>query len=167
MPHPRQPPKPHSRQRPNPAETLVAVASLTTRWVERLLAGNDPPLTPAQFLALRAIAAEPLAAAELARRTGVSGAAVSQLVAPLEREGWVERSPEAADRRRHLLALTPTGLETFQSTTRVVYGRLGELLSELPPHEAKELTRLLTRVERVLGGSPPPRRPPPPPPRRP
>jgi DNA-binding MarR family transcriptional regulator len=167
MPRPRRPPRPHPRQRPNPAETLVAVASLTTRWVERLLAGNDPPLTPAQFLALRAIAAEPLAAAELARRTGVSGAAVSQLVAALEREGWVERSPEAADRRRHVLALTPTGLETLQSATRLVYGRLGELLSELPRHDAQELTRLLTRVEHVLGGSPPPRRPPPPPPRRP
>ena len=158
---------PRPRKPSSPAEALVAVAPLAARWIERLLAGNDPPLTPTQFLALRAIAAEPLAAAELARRAGVSGAAVSQLVATLEREGWVERSPEPADRRRHLLALTPAGFETFQSATRLVYGRLGELLAELPRHEAQELTRLLERVEHVLGGSPPPRRPPPPPHRRP
>lgn len=158
---------PRPRQPSNPAEALVAVAPLAARWIERLLASSDPPLTPAQFLALRAIAAEPLAATELARRAGVSGAAVSQLVAALEREGWVERSPEREDRRRHLLALTPAGFETFQSATRLVYDRLGELLAELPRREAQELTRLLARVEQVLGGSPPPRRPPPPPHRRP
>jgi len=146
----------------NPAEALVSVAPLAARWVERLLAGNEPPLTPAQFLALRAIAAEPLAAAELARRAGVSGAAVSQLVAGLERAGWVTRAPEPTDRRRHLLTLTPAGFEAFQSATRLVHGRIGELLAELPRHEARELTRLLERVEHILGGSPPPRRPPPP-----
>lgn len=153
------------RKPSNPAEALVGVAPLAARWIERLLAGSDPALTPAQFLALRAIAAEPLTAAELARRAGVSGAAVSQLVAALESAGWVERAPAPEDRRRQLLTLTQAGFQAFQSGTRLVYGRLGELLAELPAREARELTRLLERVEHILGGSPPPRRPPPPPPR--
>jgi DNA-binding MarR family transcriptional regulator len=152
------------RKPSNPAEALVGVAPLAARWIERLLASNEPPITLAQFLALRAIAAEPLAAAELARRAGVSGAAVSQLVAALEAAGWVERARQTSDRRRQPLALTPAGFEAFRSATRLLYGRLGELLADLPRHEAQELTRLLTRVEHLLGGSPPPRRPPPPPP---
>ena len=152
---------------PSPAAAIAGVALLAGRWIERLLGAHDPPLTLAQFLALRAIAAEPLAATQIARRTGVSGAAVSQLVAVMEGASWVERAPEPADRRRHTLTLTPTGVEVLRSATRLVYGRLDELLSDVPPHEARELTRLLERVEKMLGGSPPPRRPPPPRPRRP
>ena len=153
---------PRPRKPQNPAEALVGVAPLAARWIERLLGSGEPPLTLAQYLALRAIASEPLAAAELARRAGVSGAAVSQLVAALEGAGWVEREPEPADRRRHQLRLTQSGFEAFQAATRRVYGGLGELLADLPPHEARALTDLLVRIEHVLGGSPPPRRRPPP-----
>src|SRR5690348_18456187 len=126
---------PGRRKAANPAEALVGVAPLAARWIERLLGGGEPTLTLAQYLALRAIAPEPLAAAELARRAGVSGAAVSQLVSGLETAGWVEREPEPADRRRHLLTLTSAGFEAFQAATRRVYGGLGELLADLPPHE--------------------------------
>ncbi|HEY7073892.1 MAG TPA: hypothetical protein VH418_00920, partial [Solirubrobacteraceae bacterium] len=63
---------PRPRKPANPAEALVGVAPLAARWIERLLASGEPPLTLAQYLALRAIASEPLAAAELARRAGVS-----------------------------------------------------------------------------------------------
>jgi hypothetical protein len=48
------------------------------------VARHDPPLTVAQYLAPREIARERVSASELARRTGVSGPAVSQLVAALE-----------------------------------------------------------------------------------
>jgi DNA-binding MarR family transcriptional regulator len=154
---------PRPRKPANPAEALVGVAPLAARWIERLLASGEPPLTLAQYLALRAIASEPLAAAELARRAGVSGAAVSQLVSALEGAGWVEREPEPADRRRHQLKLTAAGFEAFQSATRRVYGGLGDVLAGLPPHEAKALTDLLVTLEHVLAGSPPPRRGPPPP----
>jgi len=153
---------PRPRKPANPAEALVGVAPLAARWIERLLASGEPPLTPAQYLALRAIAAEPLAAAELARRAGVSGAAVSQLVAALESAGWVEREPEPADRRRHLLRLTPAGVQAFEAATRRVHGGLGDVLADLPPHEGKALTDLLVTLEHVLAGSPPPRRRPPP-----
>ena len=153
---------PRPRKPANPAEALVGVAPLAARWIERLLASGEPPLTLAQYLALRAIAAEPLAAAELARRAGVSGAAVSQLVGALESAGWLEREPEPADRRRHLLRLTTAGFQAFEAATRRVHRGLGDILADLPPHEAKALTDLLVTLEHVLAGSPPPRRRPPP-----
>ncbi len=156
---------PRPRKPANPAEALVGVAPLAARWIERLLGSGAPPLTLAQYLALRAIAAEPLAAAELARRAGVSGAAVSQLVAALEAAGWVEREPEPTDRRRHVLRLTPAGVEALRSSTGRVHRGLGEVLADLPPHEERALTDLLVRLESVFAGSPPPRRPRRPPPR--
>ena len=154
----------------NPMDALIGVSAHVSRWVERLLAAHEPPLTLAQFLALRAVAAEPVTAADLARRTGVSGAAVSQLLGGLEQAGWVERARQPGDRRRHTLALTAAGTEVLASATRLVNARLGGLLADLPRSEADSLARLLDTVERALGGAPPPRRPPPPPrprPRRP
>jgi DNA-binding MarR family transcriptional regulator len=146
------------------AEALAAVAPLATRWIERLLARHDPALTVPQYLALRAIAREGVTGSELARRTGVSGPAVSQLLSGLASAGLVERRADAEDRRRQALALSPAGEEAFGSAEALLRDRLGELLADLPCPEIDALSRLLPSVEAALSGAPPPRRPPPPPP---
>jgi DNA-binding MarR family transcriptional regulator len=160
------PPRPRSHTRQAGA-ALAAAAPLASRWVERVLASHERPLTVAQYLALRAIQAGPLSAAELARRTGVSGPAVSQLVSGLERAGLVERQQTGTDRRTRGLALTQSGAATLKSAEALVSARLAELLTDLPKPEADALTRLLERVEAALLGQPPPRRPHPKPPPRP
>jgi DNA-binding MarR family transcriptional regulator len=132
--------------------------------VERVLASHEPPLTVAQYLALRAIQSAPLSGAELARRTGVSGPAVSQLLSALEGAGLLQRQPAETDRRSRDLALTARGEAVLASATTLVSERLAELLTDLPKPEADALTRLLERVEAALSGQPPPRRPHPPPP---
>lgn len=144
------------------ADALVAVAPLASRWIERLLAGHEPPLTVAQFLALRAIESGGVSGSELARRTGVSGPAVSQLLAGLVEAGLVERSELAEDRRRRALELTKRGGESLTSARTLLRERLSSLLAELPHPEADALARALPRVEATLSGAPPPRRPRPP-----
>jgi DNA-binding MarR family transcriptional regulator len=148
------------------AEALVAVAPLVSRWIERLLARHHPPFTVAQYLALRAVAREDVSGSELARRTGVSGPAVSQLLAALDDAGLLERHTVADDRRRQALALTSAGEHAFRSAETLLREQLATLLAPLPPPEANALARLLPRVEAELSGAPPPRRPvtPPPPP---
>jgi DNA-binding MarR family transcriptional regulator len=157
-------PRPHTREA---GAALAAAAPLATRWVERVLATHEAPLTVAQYLALRAIQAAPLSAAELARRTGVSGPAVSQLLSALESAELIDRQQAEADRRTRGLALTGRGTRTLDSATTLVSERLAGLLTDLPKPEADALTRLLERVEAALLGQPPPRRPHPPPPPRP
>jgi DNA-binding MarR family transcriptional regulator len=156
------PPKPkrHARQA---GAALAATALLTSRWVERLLASHDPPVTVAQYLALRAIEAEPLSAAELARRTGVSGPAVSQLVSTLESAGLVSRGAPLEDPRTRELALKPAGKRVLLSANELLSERLAELLVDLPRPEADALARSLERVDAALSGTAPPRRPKPPP----
>jgi DNA-binding MarR family transcriptional regulator len=144
-------------------DALVSAAPLATRWMERLLASGAPPLTVAQYLALRAIALERITATELARRAGVSGAAVSQLVSGLEAAGYLERSREPDDRRRHALELTAEGRRALDSAAAVLRERLGAVLGELPRPEVDALARLLESLAATLGGTVPPRRPPPPP----
>jgi DNA-binding MarR family transcriptional regulator len=164
------PPKRHDAG--DAADALVGVAPLVSRWIERLLAAHEPPLTVPQFLALRAIAVEDVSGSELARRTGVSGPAVSQLLAGLAAAGLIERSELAEDRRRHALRLTERGNSALGSARTLLRERLSTVLAELPRPEADALARSLPAVEAVLSGAPPPRRPQPgpgpkaPPPRR-
>lgn len=151
------PPSPH-RSRDDAAGALVAVAPLVSRWIERLLAGHRPPLTVAQFLALRAIAGEGVSGSELARRTGVSGPAISQLLAALVDAGLLERRESSIDRRQHTLTVSARGGRALASAQALVEGRLSVLLADLPRPEADALARALPRVEATLAGAPPPRR---------
>ena len=145
------------------AEALASVAPLVSRWIERLLAGHEPPLTVAQFLALRAIAEDGVAGSDLARRAGVSAPSVSQLVAGLADADLLVRHESVEDRRRHTLALTERGQRTLASAQTLLRERLSALLAELPRPETDALARALPRVEAALSGAPPPRRPPHPP----
>ena len=145
------------------ADALVTVAPLVNRWIERLLAGHEPPLTVAQFLALRAIAEDEVSGSELARRTGVSGPAVSQLVGGLAGSGLLARAELAGDRRRQTLTLTDHGHEALRSARALLGAQLSALLADLPRPEADALARALPQVAATLSGAPPPRRPPPPP----
>ncbi|TML47459.1 MAG: MarR family transcriptional regulator [Actinobacteria bacterium] len=147
------------------AEALVRTAPLVSRWIERLLAAHDPPLTVAQYLALQAIAEGEIVGAELARRAAVSPAAVSQLLATLEESGLLARGRLEDDRRRQSLALTEQGRRVLRSAQAELRDRLAGLLADLPPPEADALTGLLERLQASLSGTPPPprpRRPPPP-----
>ena len=151
----------HERAKEQAAEALVAVAPLATRWIERLLAAGEPPLTTHQYLALRAIAREQVSAGELARRAGVSGPAASQLLAVLVDGGLVDRRAADDDHRRQELALTPVGRELLASVEATLSDRIGSLIEDLPRPEVDALRRALPRVEAALSGAAPPRRPPP------
>ena len=143
----------------------MRTAPLVSRWIERLLAGHDPPLTVAQYLALQAIAEGEVVGAELARRAAVSPAAVSQLLATLEEGGLLARGRLEDDRRRQSLALTEQGGQALRSAQSELRDQLARLLADLPPPEADALAGLLERLQASLSGTPPPprpRRPPPP-----
>src|SRR6266704_2121314 len=91
----------HAKGQPHEdaADGLARVAPLVARWIERLLASHEPPLTVAQLLALEA-AEDGIVGGELAKRAAVSPAAVSQLLSGLEDAGLVERLRASDDRRR-------------------------------------------------------------------
>ena len=146
------------------AEALVRTAPLVSRWIERLLAAHDPPLTVPHYLTLQAIADGEIVGAELARRAAVSPAAISQLLSALEDNGLLSRARLEDDRRRQSLALTEDGRSALRSAQTALRERLAGLLSNMPPPEIDALARLLERLETALSGTPPPPRPHRPPP---
>jgi DNA-binding MarR family transcriptional regulator len=157
---------PHRDPQTLAAESLSAVAPLAARWMERLLAQNDPALTVTQYLALRAIAYDNATGRELALRAGISGPAVSQLLAGLSDSGLLDRHVDQDDRRRQVLTLSPAGRAAFASAEALLAERLGALLTGVPRPELDAIARLLPQIESALAGKPPPRRPARPPPPR-
>jgi DNA-binding MarR family transcriptional regulator len=142
------------------ADVLATIAPLVTRFTERVLAEHDPPLTPAQLLALRAVAGGAGSAHELARRAAVSEAAVSQLVIGLEERGLIARDRVPGDRRRLTMRLTPAGIWALESADRRLADMLADVVAAVPPAEAATLGRLLAGVESAFADRPPPPRPP-------
>ena len=143
--------------------TLSRLAPGLVRWIERTLAGHEPPLTVVQLGTLRAIAGGRDLGADIARAAGITPAAVSQVVGALERDGLVARGDrDPRDRRRQSLALTDAGRDALASAERLVARRLAELIGEMPGPELDALQRSLSRVADAIAGVPPPRAPAPP-----
>lgn len=151
------PPRPPHGPPADAADALVAVAPLVSRWIERLLASHDPPLTVAQFLALRAIGTGAGSGSELAHRAGVSGPAISQLLGALADAGLLERREMEEDRRRQSVALSASGGRVLASAETLLRRRMSSLLADLPHPETDALARALPQVEATLSGTPPPR----------
>ncbi len=96
----------------------------------------------------------PLAVTEVARETGQTHSAVSQLAAKLERGGWVRTRRDASDKRRSLLALTPKAegeLRRAKVTWRGIADEIDADLAEAEHHLLKALGAFEARLaERPL-----------------
>ncbi len=90
---------------------------------------------------------------DLARYTGVSRAASSQLVDGMESQGLISRAADASDRRNKTLALTEKGQALVLSFQTNRFKWLQLLIESFTPEEAdafKEVTELLNRKVREL-----------------
>jgi hypothetical protein len=65
---------------------------------------------------------------------------------PASQAALVQRSPDPADRRRNVIAITPAGTRQLRLLDGVLAGVQDKLLAPLSPTERKQLTRLLARV---------------------
>lgn len=83
---------------------------------------------------------------QIAALSGVSRAAVSGVVATLERSGLVNKTKSEADRRLVTVSLTDSGREMVEACYRAQNSREIELLEGLSASETKELGRLLRKL---------------------
>ena len=82
----------------------------------------------------------PLTVGEAAKHFSRSQAATSELIARLEKRGYLERVPDERDRRRHLIWLTPEGLRRWERATQVLsVESLAEAFGELEPERRSEV----------------------------
>ena len=84
---------------------------------------------------------------ELASRIGVYKSNVTRTLAQLERDGYVERRPNPADRRSMLVYPTDMAYEMLPVIVEVQSDWRAILTDRLSPEEKEQLAELLERVE--------------------
>ena len=83
---------------------------------------------------------------ELAQWLNVSHAAVSQMVSAMETKGLVSSSPDASDRRRNPVRLTPAGRDTV-TALEPLWQTIGQCTAELLEHGGEDLLNAVTVLE--------------------
>lgn len=76
---------------------------------------------------------------DLANHLGITMAAVSQLLAPLEESDLIQRSEDPSDRRIKQIALTDKGYHKVQDSMRARHAWLEDLAAMMTPEEKAEL----------------------------
>lgn len=87
-----------------------------------------------------------LTPAELADRTGVTRATMTGLVDTLERDGFVRRVADTADRRMMRVCLTPLGHKFLEDMLPGHFERMAAVMAPLTEAERKALVALLNKV---------------------
>ena len=87
---------------------------------------------------------------ELADLEQVAQPTMSALVARLERQGWVERHPDAEDRRVVVIGLTETGRAALRDITAVRTRILDAHLQALSGDERAALAAAVPALDKIL-----------------
>jgi DNA-binding MarR family transcriptional regulator len=86
----------------------------------------------------------------LAERAQMTKQSMAELVAHLERHGYVERVPDPADRRAKLVRLTPRGREAVPVAREAIADLEARWSDVLGERDMKRLRRLLERLGQAL-----------------
>lgn len=81
--------------------------------------------------------------AALARRVGADPTRIIDILDELQQRGLIEREPDPADRRVHLLSLTADGRRRLDSARAGIRQREEELLARLPARDRLRFLRAL------------------------
>jgi DNA-binding MarR family transcriptional regulator len=124
----------------------------TTTMVERVIDSTlkrtfGSSLPRFDLLAQLHRAPDGLRMGELSERILVTNGNVTWLVAALEREGFVKRRPDAADRRATVVRLTATGRRHFETMAAAHETLIAGIFADLSPSERRTLQTALGAVK--------------------
>jgi DNA-binding MarR family transcriptional regulator len=129
----------------------VRLGDVVGRLVRMLRRSYVGPLAAGAMSALATVVRQgPVRLGELAEREGVTPATLSRIVAALERERYVERRPDPADRRAAFLTATPLGQAAIAGLSAARAAVLAERIAELSPADQAALAAGLDVVERII-----------------
>lgn len=104
-------------------------------------------ITPVQFAILNALIADPGEdQVTLAAKVAFDAATFGSVVGRLEAKGWVRREPDATDRRRKILWVTPAGEAAALAMKRAVGKVQTRILGPLDTAERRQLVILLEKL---------------------
>lgn len=124
---------------------LLRRACVRTR---RVMQGVLPPGTQLRHFAILGALAEDdaISQQDLAGRLNINRTVMVKLIDQLEEAGLVTRTRNPADRRSHILTLTPAGRQARDTMEPAVAKGEAELTAPLPPADRPRLNELLRRL---------------------
>jgi MarR family transcriptional regulator, organic hydroperoxide resistance regulator len=116
----------------------------------RVLIAREGPVLAAHgismwsYIVLTALVEQPVRTqAVLAQAINADKSRIIGVLDELQERGLIQRQPDAADRRVHLLWLTPTGDQLRRSVEAAIRQREEEILAVLPPADREAFPRSL------------------------
>ncbi len=130
------------------AELRAILSKLKRRLREQADAGD---LTPSQVAALLRLERDgPLTTSALARAEGVRSQSMGTTVAALQNAGLVGATPDPADGRQTILAITPACKKCMATGRAARQDWLSRVLNrELTPGEQRQLGRAIVLLRRI------------------
>jgi DNA-binding MarR family transcriptional regulator len=108
-------------------------------------------LSPRQFHVLGLLHDRgPITQRELATLMHVDRSALVMVLNPLEADGFISRVRDTADRRRHVVTLTPAGAQQLDRAARAQRDAEDELFAGLTSRQRNQLRELLHLVRDTL-----------------
>jgi len=105
---------------------------------------RDYGVTATQYVSLSVLGVHPgMSSAQLSLRSFVTPQSANQMVAALQREGYIERSPDEKNRRILRISLTAKGRRLLERIDNRASAYETQMLSRLSDEEQLELRRLL------------------------
>lgn len=131
---------------------VAALLRRARRQATRNAACVHPDLEPGGLAVLQQAAGadDGVRAAEVCEQFALDKGAVSRRVHALEELGLVARRPDPADRRAHLIVVTPEGRDRLQRLEESRRARFHGRLAEWSVQELDDLAGLLARYNRAL-----------------
>ncbi|MGC4999553.1 MULTISPECIES: MarR family winged helix-turn-helix transcriptional regulator [unclassified Streptomyces] len=130
------------------ARQLSAVGAVK-RDIGRILP-HDCPAGSAAVLTLLG-RHEEMRMSKLAELLAVDMSVTSRHVAHVAARGWIERSPDPADKRSRILRLTPAGHDQLVELSLRTSRLMAERLSDWTDDEVAQLIQLMTRLRASFG----------------
>ena len=125
------------------------LAAMFVPLARALVAREEPALTAHDismwgYIVLTALSEQPVRTqAALAQAINADKSRIIGVLDELQQRGLIKRQPDAADRRVHLLSLTPAGDRLRRSAEAAIRASEEEVLATLPPEDREVFLRSL------------------------
>jgi DNA-binding MarR family transcriptional regulator len=122
----------------------------TLRLHERLAERGHPQVRPPHGNVFQFLDGSGTRVSALAERAQITKQSMAELVAHLERHGYVERIPDPGDRRAKLVRATPRGSEVYSIAREFVAELEAEWSGRLGNPKMRQLRELLEELNAAL-----------------
>ncbi|MEU5877783.1 MarR family transcriptional regulator [Spirillospora sp. NPDC047279] len=135
-------------RRPDLAAMMVPLGRILMAAEEPVLRAHD--LTMWAYAVLYALDDRPLRnQSALAQSIGADKTRIIGVLDGLQERGLIRREPDPADRRAHLVSLTPEGRRLRDAAQAAIQEREDRLLARLPENERRAFLRALRTLHAV------------------